>query len=174
MDLNAANFCISNIRTLAKRVDVGTQQYETCELQPTDCGSTFILVFLLCPLHLLADLSSVSLWSVNKKKPLSTVKQAHGCHGDAGLEQPHWVASVAALQNSDAVASGASGCESPYQLLNRTHMHIIMSRRNKDPFDGRLGKCIPFNIVNTFHSDLTVVYTWVKLWVDLYFFSSLL
>lgn len=73
-------------------------------------------------LTLLNDLSSVSLWSVNKKKPLSTVKQAHGCHGDAGLEQPHWVASVAALQNSDTVASGASGCESPpYQLFNSTH-----------------------------------------------------
>ncbi|XP_042337147.1 U3 small nucleolar RNA-interacting protein 2-like isoform X2 [Plectropomus leopardus] len=54
-----------------------------------------------------ADDGSVSLWSVNKKKPLSTVKQAHGCHGDAGLEQPHWVASVAALQNSDTVASGS-------------------------------------------------------------------
>ncbi|XP_062324596.1 U3 small nucleolar RNA-interacting protein 2 isoform X1 [Osmerus eperlanus] len=57
-----------------------------------------------------ADDGSVSLWSVNKKKPLSTVKQAHGCHGDAGLEQPYWVASVAALQNSDTVASGASSC----------------------------------------------------------------
>ncbi|KAF7664663.1 hypothetical protein LDENG_00170090 [Lucifuga dentata] len=57
-----------------------------------------------------ADDGSVSLWNVNKKKPLSTVKQAHGCHGDAGLEQPHWIASVAALQNSDTVASGASGC----------------------------------------------------------------
>ncbi|KAM6980715.1 U3 small nucleolar RNA-interacting protein 2 [Aplochiton taeniatus] len=54
-----------------------------------------------------ADDGSVSLWSVNKKKPLSTVKQAHGCHGDAGLEQPHWVASVAALNNSDTVASGS-------------------------------------------------------------------
>uniref|UniRef100_A0A8C7XTW9 Ribosomal RNA processing 9, U3 small nucleolar RNA binding protein n=1 Tax=Oryzias sinensis TaxID=183150 RepID=A0A8C7XTW9_9TELE len=54
-----------------------------------------------------ADDGSVSLWSVNKKKPLSTVKQAHGCHGDAGLEQPHWVSSVAALQNSDTVASGS-------------------------------------------------------------------
>uniref|UniRef100_A0A7N8XYV7 U3 small nucleolar RNA-interacting protein 2 n=1 Tax=Mastacembelus armatus TaxID=205130 RepID=A0A7N8XYV7_9TELE len=54
-----------------------------------------------------ADDGSVCLWSVNKKKPLSTVKQAHGCHGDAGLEQPHWVASVAALQNSDTVASGS-------------------------------------------------------------------
>ncbi|KAL6112017.1 rrp9 [Pungitius sinensis] len=58
-----------------------------------------------------ADDGSVSLWSVNKKRPLSTVKKAHGCHGDAGLEQPHWVSSVAALQNSDTVASGASsGC----------------------------------------------------------------
>uniref|UniRef100_H2T4F1 U3 small nucleolar RNA-interacting protein 2 n=1 Tax=Takifugu rubripes TaxID=31033 RepID=H2T4F1_TAKRU len=54
-----------------------------------------------------ADDGSVCLWSVNRKKPLSTVKQAHGCHGDAGLEQPHWVASVAALQNSDTVASGS-------------------------------------------------------------------
>ncbi|TNN84402.1 U3 small nucleolar RNA-interacting protein 2 [Liparis tanakae] len=50
---------------------------------------------------------SVSLWSVNKKRPLSTVKKAHGCHGDAGLEQPHWISSVAALQNSDTVASGS-------------------------------------------------------------------
>ncbi|XP_053725232.1 U3 small nucleolar RNA-interacting protein 2 isoform X1 [Synchiropus splendidus] len=57
-----------------------------------------------------ADDGSVCLWSVNKKKPLTTVKQAHGCHGDCGLEQPHWVSSVAALHNSDAVASGASGC----------------------------------------------------------------
>ncbi|KAM3877689.1 U3 small nucleolar RNA-interacting protein 2 [Diretmus argenteus] len=54
-----------------------------------------------------ADDGSVSLWNVNKKKPLSTVKQAHGCHGDVGVEQPHWVASVAALQNSDTVASGS-------------------------------------------------------------------
>ncbi|XP_039972304.1 U3 small nucleolar RNA-interacting protein 2 isoform X2 [Xiphias gladius] len=63
-----------------------------------------------------ADDGSVSLWSVNKKKPLSTVKQAHGCHGDAELEQPHWVASVAALQNSDTVASGASGCSHNSQV----------------------------------------------------------
>ncbi|XP_035615945.1 U3 small nucleolar RNA-interacting protein 2 [Oncorhynchus keta] len=54
-----------------------------------------------------ADDGSVSLWSVNKKKPLSTVKAAHGRHGDSGLEQPYWVAAVAALQNSDTVASGS-------------------------------------------------------------------
>ncbi|XP_034725083.1 U3 small nucleolar RNA-interacting protein 2 isoform X1 [Etheostoma cragini] len=63
-----------------------------------------------------ADDGSVSLWSVNKKKPLCTVKQAHGRHGDAGLEQPYWVASVAALQNSDTVASGASGCSHNSQV----------------------------------------------------------
>lgn len=69
----------------------------------------------------LNGLSSLCLWSVNKKKPLTTVKQAHGCRGDAGLEQPYWVSSVAALQNSDTVASGARGCESPpYQLLGET------------------------------------------------------
>ncbi|KAG7280600.1 hypothetical protein CRUP_028326, partial [Coryphaenoides rupestris] len=55
-----------------------------------------------------SDDGSVSVWSVNKKKPLSTVKVAHGSFGDAGLEQPHWVASVAALRNSDTVASGCS------------------------------------------------------------------
>lgn len=87
-------------------------------------GSSHVFSFVPS-LNFPNDLSSVSLWSVNKKKPLSTVKQAHGCHGDAGLEQPHWVASVAALQNSDTVASGASGCESPsYQLLPNTHTHL--------------------------------------------------
>ncbi|KAK0154014.1 U3 small nucleolar RNA-interacting protein 2 [Merluccius polli] len=54
-----------------------------------------------------SDDGSVSVWSVNKKKPLSTVKMAHGSFGAVGLEQPHWVASVAALQNSDTVASGS-------------------------------------------------------------------
>ncbi|XP_057702868.1 U3 small nucleolar RNA-interacting protein 2 isoform X2 [Corythoichthys intestinalis] len=58
-----------------------------------------------------ADDGSVCLWSVNKKKPLSTVKQAHGCHGNVGLEQPHWVAAVAALQNTDVVASGSSNSQ---------------------------------------------------------------
>lgn len=72
-----------------------------------------MLAFIQTPLPIFeTTLSSVCLWSVNKKKPLSKVKQAHGYHGDHGLEQPHWVSSVAALLNSDTVASGASGCES--------------------------------------------------------------
>nr|XP_005987145.2 PREDICTED: U3 small nucleolar RNA-interacting protein 2 [Latimeria chalumnae] len=54
-----------------------------------------------------ADDGSVALWHVSKKKPLVTVKQAHGIHGDKGLEQPYWISSVAALQNSDVVATGS-------------------------------------------------------------------
>uniref|UniRef100_A0A8C1Z8H3 U3 small nucleolar RNA-interacting protein 2 n=1 Tax=Cyprinus carpio TaxID=7962 RepID=A0A8C1Z8H3_CYPCA len=53
------------------------------------------------------DDGSISVWTVNKKKPVSTVKQAHGSHGNTGLEQPYWVSSVAALHNSDIVASGS-------------------------------------------------------------------
>uniref|UniRef100_A0A671SRT1 U3 small nucleolar RNA-interacting protein 2 n=1 Tax=Sinocyclocheilus anshuiensis TaxID=1608454 RepID=A0A671SRT1_9TELE len=53
------------------------------------------------------DDGSISVWTVNKKKPVSTVKQAHGSHGNTGLEQPCWVSSVAALHNSDIVASGS-------------------------------------------------------------------
>ncbi|KAJ3602049.1 hypothetical protein NHX12_029809 [Muraenolepis orangiensis] len=58
-----------------------------------------------------SDDGSVSVWSVNKKKPLSTVNKAHGSFGDTGLEQPHWVSSVAALHNSDTVASGSHNSE---------------------------------------------------------------
>ncbi|XP_029006001.1 U3 small nucleolar RNA-interacting protein 2 isoform X2 [Betta splendens] len=54
-----------------------------------------------------ADDGSVCLWSVNKKKPLTTVKKAHGCYSDTELEQPHWISSVAAVHNSDLVASGS-------------------------------------------------------------------
>ncbi|XP_043108401.1 U3 small nucleolar RNA-interacting protein 2 isoform X2 [Puntigrus tetrazona] len=53
------------------------------------------------------DDGSISIWTVNKKKPVSTVKKAHGSHGNTSLEQPYWVSSVAALHNSDIVASGS-------------------------------------------------------------------
>ncbi|KAL1265991.1 hypothetical protein QQF64_004018 [Cirrhinus molitorella] len=53
------------------------------------------------------DDGSISIWTVNKKRPVSTVKQAHGSHGNTGLEEPNWVSSVAALLNSDIVASGS-------------------------------------------------------------------
>uniref|UniRef100_A0A8C4XE79 U3 small nucleolar RNA-interacting protein 2 n=1 Tax=Erpetoichthys calabaricus TaxID=27687 RepID=A0A8C4XE79_ERPCA len=54
-----------------------------------------------------ADDGSVAVWSVNRKKPLVTIKQAHGCYGDGALAQPYWICSMAALQNGDAVASGS-------------------------------------------------------------------
>nr|XP_033782503.1 U3 small nucleolar RNA-interacting protein 2 [Geotrypetes seraphini] len=54
-----------------------------------------------------ADDGSVALWSVSKKKPLAMVKQAHGVHGDHGLEQPYWISSVSAMLNSDVVATGS-------------------------------------------------------------------
>ncbi|XP_063072461.1 U3 small nucleolar RNA-interacting protein 2 isoform X2 [Engraulis encrasicolus] len=53
------------------------------------------------------DDGSVAVWTVNKKKPLTTVKMAHGKRGEPGLEQPCWVSSVAAMVNSDTVASGS-------------------------------------------------------------------
>ncbi|XP_059153379.1 U3 small nucleolar RNA-interacting protein 2-like isoform X2 [Physella acuta] len=52
-----------------------------------------------------ADDNSVSLWSVLKKKPLTTVKNAHGL--TLGVGDQHWITSVAALQYSDLVASGS-------------------------------------------------------------------
>ncbi|XP_026868287.2 U3 small nucleolar RNA-interacting protein 2 [Electrophorus electricus] len=53
------------------------------------------------------DDGCLCVWSVGKKKPVSVVKQAHGVHGNAGLKEPCWVSSVAALHNSDTVASGS-------------------------------------------------------------------
>lgn len=53
-----------------------------------------------------AEDSSVSLWSVLKKKPLTTVKAAHNENGAfAGNE--NWITAVAALHHTDLVASGS-------------------------------------------------------------------
>ncbi|KYO22981.1 U3 small nucleolar RNA-interacting protein 2 isoform X2 [Alligator mississippiensis] len=54
-----------------------------------------------------ADDGSVALWGLSKKKPLATVRQAHSNHGAQGLEQPYWISSVAAMLNSDVVATGS-------------------------------------------------------------------
>ncbi|KAM4022604.1 LOW QUALITY PROTEIN: U3 small nucleolar RNA-interacting protein 2 [Anomaloglossus baeobatrachus] len=53
-----------------------------------------------------ADDGSLAL-NVAKKKPLARRRCSHGSHGEAGLEQPYWVSSVAAALNSDVVASGS-------------------------------------------------------------------
>lgn len=52
--------------------------------------------------------SSVALWGLSKKRPLALQREAHGLHGEPGLEQPFWISSVAALLNTDLVATG--GC----------------------------------------------------------------
>ncbi|XP_061473904.1 U3 small nucleolar RNA-interacting protein 2 [Rhineura floridana] len=54
-----------------------------------------------------ADDGSVALWGLSKKKPLTTVKKAHSLYGTLGMEQPYWISSVAALLNSDLVATGS-------------------------------------------------------------------
>uniref|UniRef100_G1R5X6 U3 small nucleolar RNA-interacting protein 2 n=1 Tax=Nomascus leucogenys TaxID=61853 RepID=G1R5X6_NOMLE len=54
---------------------------------------------------------SVALWGVSKKRPLALQREAHGLQGEPGLEQPFWISSVAALLNTDLVATGShSSC----------------------------------------------------------------
>ncbi|KAF3829090.1 hypothetical protein GH733_003354 [Mirounga leonina] len=58
-----------------------------------------------------ADDGSVALWGLSKKRPLALQREAHGLRGEPGLEQPFWVSSVAALLNTDLVATGShSSC----------------------------------------------------------------
>ncbi|XP_033615410.1 U3 small nucleolar RNA-interacting protein 2 isoform X1 [Fukomys damarensis] len=58
-----------------------------------------------------ADDGSVALWGLSKKRPLALQREAHGHQGEPGLEQPFWVSSVAALLNTDLVATGShSSC----------------------------------------------------------------
>ncbi|XP_073916573.1 U3 small nucleolar RNA-interacting protein 2 isoform X1 [Castor canadensis] len=54
-----------------------------------------------------ADDGSVALWGLSKKRPLALQREAHGVQGEPGLEQPFWVSSVAALLNTDLVATGS-------------------------------------------------------------------
>ncbi|XP_038627069.1 U3 small nucleolar RNA-interacting protein 2 [Tachyglossus aculeatus] len=58
-----------------------------------------------------ADDGSVALWGFSKKRPLALQRQAHGMRGEEGLEQPYWVSAVAALLNTDLIATGShSSC----------------------------------------------------------------
>jgi len=51
------------------------------------------------------DDGTLSLWGSMKKKPLCSVAAAHGVSSENN--QPNWISAVAALQNSDLVASGS-------------------------------------------------------------------
>lgn len=62
-----------------------------------------------------ADDNSLSLWGVMKKKPLFTLKNAHGCQAVEGSQgqsqEENWITAVAAYHSTDLVASGArDGC----------------------------------------------------------------
>ncbi|XP_065543400.1 U3 small nucleolar RNA-interacting protein 2 [Lathamus discolor] len=54
-----------------------------------------------------AEDGSVALWGVTKKKPLALARQAHGMQDAQGLQQPYWISAVAALRNSDLLATGS-------------------------------------------------------------------
>lgn len=51
------------------------------------------------------DDGQICVWSVMKKKPLCSAKDAHGVNPQNG--QPFWVTAVASLKNTDLVASGS-------------------------------------------------------------------
>lgn len=72
------------------------------------CAWSSPLSAFVLPLRLFLTHSSVALWGLSKKRPLALQREAHGLHGEPGLEQPFWVSSVAALLNTDLVATG--GC----------------------------------------------------------------
>lgn len=80
-----------------------------CILQPMFTQSLppgGLSALLLAPHCLLPVPSSVALWGLSKKRPLALQREAHGLRGEPGLEQPFWVSSVAALLNTDLVATG--------------------------------------------------------------------
>ena len=52
-----------------------------------------------------ADDGSLCLWSVMKKRPVAVVRNAHG---QSVSGTGNWISSLAALPNSDLVASGSS------------------------------------------------------------------
>ena len=53
--------------------------------------------------------SSLSLWGLNKKKPLTTVKPAHLGPDDANpRDAENWITAVTSLQQTDLIASGTS------------------------------------------------------------------
>ena len=50
--------------------------------------------------------SSLGVWSINKKKPILIKKNAHNSTESGNQEQTSWIISVAALHNTDLLASG--------------------------------------------------------------------
>lgn len=59
------------------------------------------------------DDGQLCVWSVNKKKPLSNVKLAHG---KCNKGHPNWISSIAVLLNTDLIASGS--CDGYIRIWN--------------------------------------------------------
>ena len=53
-----------------------------------------------------AEDGTISVWNVNRKKPLFTVDKAHGVSEETN--QPRWISALASFTNTDLVASGSS------------------------------------------------------------------
>lgn len=78
-----------------------------------DLASVNLISTLLNQNHFYMHFSSLSLWGAMKKKPLTTLKNAHGSQGSEvskgtspGQVEENWITAVAALHNTDLVASG--------------------------------------------------------------------
>ena len=61
-----------------------------------------------CKSDMKSFFSSLSLWSVLKKKPLFTLRNAHHKEGTgtSSSSEENWITAVAALHNTDLLASG--------------------------------------------------------------------
>ena len=67
------------------------------------------IIFQLSNMPLISSsvsFSSLSLWSVMKKKPLLTYKNAHHSEGSELSVEENWITAVTALHNTDLIASG--------------------------------------------------------------------
>lgn len=68
--------------------------------------------------HFIYPSSCICLWSVMKKRPLFTYKNAHNSSGEGSGQtvEENWVTAVASLQYTDLIASGEAKQEKSYIL----------------------------------------------------------
>ncbi|KAK2705239.1 U3 small nucleolar RNA-interacting protein 2-like isoform X2 [Artemia franciscana] len=68
------------------------------------------------------DDGNLSLWGLMKKKPLYTQQKAHG-EEENGV--PRWISSVAALQNTDLIASGSNSGEIKFWKCGENFRNLL-------------------------------------------------
>ena len=72
-----------------------------------------------------ADDGSICVWSLMRKKPICVLPKAHGLYKENG--NPRWICSVAALSNSDLVATGSNdGQVRLWKCSNRFHQLTLI------------------------------------------------